>query len=170
MEQVAQPAVSVVLPTFNEAESLPVLVPRIVAALRDANITCEVIVVDDDSPDGTAAIAARLAPEFPVRVVHRTLERGLATAVLRGFAEARAPICIVLDADGSHPISALPKMVRMIEDDKADIVVGSRNIKGGGSHNWPLFSQLKSKLAAALTFGLTSMTDPTTGLMALSTS
>ena len=170
MEQVAQPAVSVVLPTYNEAESLPVIVPRIVAALRDADLTCEVIVVDDDSPDGTAAIAARLAADLPVRVVHRTDERGLATAVLRGFAEARAPICVVLDADGSHPIDALPKMVRMIEDDKADIVVGSRNIKGGGSHNWPLFSQLKSKLAAALTFGLTSMTDPTTGLMALRTS
>jgi dolichol-phosphate mannosyltransferase len=161
------PAVSVVLPTYNEVESLPVIVPRIVGTLREAGIACEVIVVDDDSPDGTADAAERLSGELPVRVVRRREERGLATAVLRGFAEAQAPICIVLDADGSHPISALPAMVRMIEDDKADIVVGSRNIKGGGSHNWPLFSQLKSKLAAALTFGLTSMTDPTTGLMAV---
>jgi dolichol-phosphate mannosyltransferase len=164
------PAVSVVLPTYNEADSLPVIVPRIVAALRDAGIECEVIVVDDASPDGTAAVARELALHHPVRVIERRDERGLATAVMRGFAEARAPVCAVMDADGSHPVSALPQMVRLVADDKADIAVGSRNIHGGGSYNWPLFSQVKSKLAAALSFGLTSLTDPTTGFMAVRSS
>lgn len=165
--QQLDPEVSVVLPTFNESESLPVIVPRIVSTLREAGMSCEVIVVDDDSPDQTAEVAERLAKEHPVRVVKRTHERGLATAVLAGFAHARAPVCVVMDADGSHPVSALPRMVQLIAQDKADIVVGSRNVAGGGSSNWPLFAQLKSRLAAALSFGLTSMTDPTTGFMAL---
>lgn len=161
------PAVSVVLPTYNEAESLPVIVPRIVQTLAQAGIRCEVIVVDDNSPDGTASIAQALAREFPVRVQKRETERGLATAVLAGFAMSEAPVCVVMDADGSHPVDALPAMVRMIESDKADIVVGSRHVQGGGSRDWPVFSQLKSKLAAALAFGVTSMTDPTTGFMAV---
>jgi putative flippase GtrA len=162
-----EPAVSVVLPTYNESESLPVLIPRILEQLASAGIGCEILVVDDGSPDGTADVAARLADQHPVRVIRRTEERGLATAVMTGFEQARAPICVVLDADGSHPVAVLPQMVRMIQSDKADIVVGSRNIPGGGSHNWPLFSKLKSNLAAALSFGLTNMTDPTTGLMAV---
>jgi putative flippase GtrA len=162
-----EPAVSVVLPTYNESESLPVLIPRIALQLANAGIGCEILVVDDGSPDGTADVAARLAEQHPVRVIRRTQERGLATAVIAGFQHARAPICLVLDADGSHPVAVLPRMVQMIQSDKADIVVGSRNIAGGGSHNWPLFSQLKSKVAAAMSFGLTSMTDPTTGLMAV---
>lgn len=161
------PAVSIVLPTYNESESLPGIIPRIHETLSAQGIDGEVVVVDDGSPDGTADVADRLAQQYPVRVIRRTHERGLATAVLTGFDCSRAPICVVMDADGSHPVSALPAMVRMIQQDKADIVVGSRNIAGGGSRNWPLFSQLKSKLAASLTFGLTSMTDPTTGLMAL---
>jgi glycosyltransferase involved in cell wall biosynthesis/4-amino-4-deoxy-L-arabinose transferase-like glycosyltransferase len=166
MDELA-PDVSVVLPTYNESESLPVVVPSVAQALSAAGLRCEIIVVDDDSPDGTAAVAEGLAGEHPVRVERRTQERGLATAVLRGFALARAPVCVVMDADGSHPVSALPHMVRLIAEDKADIVVGSRNIRGGGSKNWPLFSQLKSRGAAALGFGLTSMTDPTTGFMAV---
>ncbi len=167
MEQATSPAVSVVLPTYNESETLPVIVPRIVETLRGSGFSCEVVIVDDDSPDGSAEVAERLSHDYPVRVIRRKDERGLATAVLTGFAQALAPVCIVMDADGSHPVSVLPAMARMITDDKADIVVGSRNIEGGGSHNWPLFSQLKSKLAASLSFGLTSMTDPTTGLMAV---
>jgi dolichol-phosphate mannosyltransferase len=71
-----------------------------------------------------------------------------------------------MDADGSHPVDALPQMVRTILDDKADIVVGSRHVPGGGSKDWPLFSQFKSKLAATLALGVTSMTDPTTGFLA----
>jgi dolichol-phosphate mannosyltransferase len=158
--------VSVVLPTYNESESLPVIVPRIAQTLKDAGITGEVIIVDDNSPDGTAEVAQRLAEQYPVRVHKRVTERGLATAVLAGFGLSTAKVCVVMDADGSHPVDALPNMVRMILDDKADVVVGSRHVPGGGSKDWPLFSQFKSKLAATLTLGVTSMTDPTTGFLA----
>lgn len=159
--------VSVVLPTYNEAASLPPLVPEIVRILVADGLRCEVIVVDDNSPDGTADIAAKLGENLPVRVVRRTKERGLATAVTAGFALSEARVCVVMDADGSHPAETLPQMVRMILADKAEIVVGSRHVTGGGSKDWPLFSQFKSRLAASLAFGLTSMTDPTTGYMAI---
>lgn len=161
------PAVSIVLPTYNESEALPSIVPRIHETLEAAGIAHEILVVDDASPDGTADVADELAARYPVRVIRRTTDRGLAKAVLAGFAEARAPLCVVMDADGSHPVEALPTMVEMLQDDKADIVVGSRHVEGGGSRDWPVFSQLKSKVAASVTFGLTSMTDPTTGFMAV---
>lgn len=159
--------VSIVLPTYNEAASLPLLLPRIAEALTRAGLRAELIVVDDASPDGTASIASTLSTLCPIRVIERKTERGLATAVLTGFANARGTVCVVMDADGSHPVDALPEMVRMILSDRAEIVVGSRHVKGGGSQDWPLFSQLKSRFAATLAIGLTSMTDPTTGLMAV---
>ncbi|HKU38441.1 MAG TPA: glycosyltransferase, partial [Polyangiales bacterium] len=101
-------AVSVVLPTYNESESLPVIVPRIARTLSEAGIAGEIIVVDDNSPDGTAEVAAKLALEYPVRVKKRVDERGLATAVLTGFSMSEAEVCVVMDADGSHPVTALP--------------------------------------------------------------
>jgi dolichol-phosphate mannosyltransferase len=159
--------VSVVLPTYNESASLPVLVPRIAAALSAAGLSGEIIVVDDNSPDQTADVAHKLAETYPMQVLKRTEERGLATAVLRGFALSEAEVCVVMDADGSHPVEALGGMVRLILDDKAEIVVGSRHVAGGGSSDWPLFSRFKSRFAASLTLGLTSMTDPTTGFMAI---
>ncbi len=159
--------VSVVLPTYNESASLPVLIPKIVEALGQANLRAEVIVVDDASPDHTADVARELARSLPVRVLSRTKERGLATAVIAGFRMSRAEVCVVMDADGSHPVEALPKMVRMIMADQAEIVVGSRHVPGGGSTDWPLFSQLKSRFAASLAVGLSGMTDPTTGYMAV---
>ncbi len=159
--------VSVVLPTYDEADNLPRIIPEILQQLADADITGEVIVVDDDSPDGTARVAHELAQQHSVRVIHRTEERGLATAVLAGFALSEATVCVVMDADGSHPVARLPEMVRAILDDKSDIAVGSRHVAGGGMGDWPLFSQLKSKFAASMAFGLTTMTDPTTGFMAI---
>jgi dolichol-phosphate mannosyltransferase len=164
----ATPTVSVVLPTFNEIESLRVIIPRIFDTLRQANIQGEIIVVDDNSPDGTAAMAQTLAEGNPMlRVLKRENERGLATAVLAGFAMARSPVLVVMDADGSHPVEALPGMVETIASDRADIVVGSRHVPGGGSRDWPWFSRLKSRLAGSVARGLSGMTDPTTGFMAV---
>lgn len=159
--------VSVVLPTYNEAASLPWLVPEILRALDAQNLRGEIIVVDDDSPDGTARVAEQLAEDLPVRVIRRTHERGLATAALAGLRASRATVCAVMDADGSHPVPDMMAMVQMVLDDKAEIVVGSRRVRGGGSRDWPLFSQLKSRAAASLALGLTAMTDPTTGMMAV---
>ncbi|MBW1873129.1 MAG: glycosyltransferase family 2 protein, partial [Deltaproteobacteria bacterium] len=127
----------------------------------------EVIIVDDNSPDKTAEIAKALVGKYPVQVLVRTGERGLATAVMAGFDISNAKACLVMDADGSHPVEKLPDMIRPLLHDRADITVGSRNIKGGSADKWPWHRRLISKTAAKMSFGLTRMTDPTSGFMGI---
>ncbi len=165
-----RPATTVILPTYEEAANLPDLVPRIVDALGTYGDTaCEVLVVDDDSPDGTADVARELGRRLPVRVQVRKGERGLAGAVIAGFHLARGAASVVMDADGSHPPSALPAMVRPVLDGRADVVVGSRHLPGGGSEGWPLRRRVISRGAGLLARPLSPMTDPTTGFMAVRT-
>lgn len=160
------PDVSVVLPTYNEAENVPRLVPRICEALQRAGIGGEVIVVDDHSPDGTAELARGLAAELPVRVQLRTGERGLAAAVLAGFALSSATACVVMDADGSHPPESLPELIRPVLEGRADVVVGSRYMEGGSTPGWPWRRRMMSRGAGLLARGLTRSSDPTSGFMA----
>ncbi len=154
------PRATVVVPTYNESANIPVLVKRILAAAPDV----EVLVVDDDSPDGTAAKAEALGA--PVRVIKRVGERGLSTAVLKGIAEAAAEICVVIDADLSHPPEKIPDLVKAVEDG-ADIAVGSRYCKGGEIDNWPFLRRLTSKAGTMLAAPLTSCNDPLAGYFCL---
>lgn len=121
--------VTIVVPTFNERDNIAPLAQRIFATLDPA--AAELLVVDDASPDGTADAARGLAPQYPVRVVVRTGERGLASAVLRGVAEAHAPWIVVMDADRSHPPESLPALLEPLRDEAVDAVVGSRFVAGG---------------------------------------
>jgi dolichol-phosphate mannosyltransferase len=127
----------------------------------------EVIVVDDDSPDGTGDVARELGNAYPVRVLTRRGERGLATAVLAGFGASDAPVVVVMDADGSHPIERLDDLIRPVLDDAADVVVGSRRIPGGTAEHWPWYRRLVSWVAGLLSQGLTDLSDPTSGFMAV---
>lgn len=161
------PQVSVVLPTYNEAENMPVIIPRICSVLAKAGIRGEVIVVDDHSPDGTGEAARRLSETLPVRVLIRTQERGLATAVIAGFNMSQAQVCAVMDADGSHPVEKLPELINPILEDRIDIAVGSRHVSGGEIGQWPLHRRIVSSAAAFMTLGLTKMSDPTSGFMAV---
>jgi glycosyltransferase involved in cell wall biosynthesis len=155
--------VSVVLPTYNESANLPLLLPRIRGTLEQAGLVGEVIVVDDASPDGTAAVARDLG----ARVIARRGERGLASAVLAGFAASEATVVVVMDADGSHPVEQIPEFVQLILRDEAEVVVGSRRIPGGGADaDWPWTRRLVSRAAGWLTAGLTGLRDPTSGFMA----
>jgi dolichol-phosphate mannosyltransferase len=123
--------ISVVLPTYNERDGVGELVSEIVAIGRAAGLAFEVLVVDDDSPDGTAAhVREAFASEPAVRVHVRRGERGLATAIWRGLREARGDVVVVMDSDGNHDPALLPLMVRCVE--QFDVVVGSRYVLGGG--------------------------------------
>jgi dolichol-phosphate mannosyltransferase len=159
--------VSVVLPTYNEAENTPIIIPKICSVLANAGIHGEVIVVDDNSPDGTEEVVRRLSETLPIRIAVRTEDRGLATAVIAGFEMSAAKVCVVMDADGSHPVEKLPEMIKPILADHADITVGSRYVTDGGIGQWPLHRQIVSKAAALMTLGLTKMSDPTSGFMAI---
>src|SRR5437867_1589084 len=100
--------VSIIVPTYNESGNLRQLAKEIFIALRSHGVGGELIVVDDNSPDGTGRMAEDLKPLYEVQVIHRAGKLGLATAVLEGFAIARYPILCMMDADLSHPPSVLP--------------------------------------------------------------
>lgn len=153
--------VIVVIPTYNEAENLPRLVPEILE--QDPRL--EVLVTDDSSPDGTGQIAEQLKEEFGrVHVLHRPLKEGLGPAYRAGLQNALdlgADFVVQMDADFSHPPSALRTMLREIEDH--DVVLGSRYLKGITVVNWPieriLISYLGNQYARRVTgLGITDTT------------
>ena len=155
---------SVVVPTYNEAGSVPKLAERLHAALGARD--WELVIVDDGSPDGTADIAAALAPRIPTNVVRRGGKGGLASAVIAGFAAARGDILVVMDADLSHPPELVPALLSAIEDG-ADLAVGSRYVAGGGVEDWPMKRQIVSRVACLMGSALVPVRDATSGFFAL---
>ena len=134
-----------ILPTYNEAENLERIVRAALPRLAEGSPEPHILVVDDGSPDGTGRIADRLAAELPgVEVLHRTAKEGLGRAYLAGFRHALdrgADQVIEMDADFSHDPADLPRLLR--ED--ADLVLGSRYVRGGGVENWGLFRRALSR-------------------------
>jgi dolichol-phosphate mannosyltransferase len=135
--------VVVVIPTYNEAANLAWIVGR----LRRAQPDVDVLVVDDQSPDGTGRIADRLAAADPqVEVLHRAAKGGLGGAYLHGFAHALAAgydVIGEMDADGSHQPEQLSRLLAALDD--ADLVIGARWVPGGSVVNWPLQRELLSR-------------------------
>jgi dolichol-phosphate mannosyltransferase len=135
----------VVLPTYNERENLPIVVPRILAALPQASL----LIVDDDSPDGTGRLADTLAAAEPrVSVLHRPAKEGLGIAYRAGFRwvldRPSTAAVVQMDADMSHDPSDLPRLLAPLMTD-ADLVLGTRYIAGGGTVGWPWFRRLVSR-------------------------
>lgn len=122
---------SVIVPTFNERGNVELLLQRLEAALQ--HTVYEVVFVDDDSPDGTAELVRQIARTSPrVRVIQRIGRRGLASAGLEGMLSSSAPYLAMIDADLQHDETVLPAMLDKIRTGEYDLVVGSRNIEGGG--------------------------------------
>jgi dolichol-phosphate mannosyltransferase len=135
----------VIVPTFNERENLPILVNGLLA-----HAGVSVLVVDDQSPDGTGGVADDLAHSFPerVEVLHRTQQRGLGRSYVDGIAIARrrtVDVICQMDADLSHDPQHLPDLIAAT--DRADVVIGSRYIAGGAVVNWPKRRRLLSRFA-----------------------
>lgn len=133
-----------IIPTYNEKENLPMVVER----LRAAVPACDVLVVDDSSPDGTGDLADSMAEkDYQIKVLHRTVKDGLGGAYLAGFAwglEAGYDVLIEMDADCSHQPEQLPLLLRAIEQG-ADLAIGSRYVPGGKTKNWPAHRQILSR-------------------------
>jgi dolichol-phosphate mannosyltransferase len=136
--------VLVLIPTYNEIESIASLLARVRAAVPEA----DVLVIDDGSPDGTGDLVDAAAATDPaVSVLHRTAKDGLGRAYLAGFAIARErgyDFVVEIDADGSHDPADLPAMIALARAG-ADLVIGSRWVPGGAVRNWPLVRQLISR-------------------------
>ena len=160
--------VSVIVPTYNERENLEELFRRIEEALKGRDY--EIIVVDDDSPDKTWEFAQSLSSRYPVKVIRRTEEKGLSSAVIRGFKEAEGDVFVVMDADLQHPPEKIPELIRAIEEG-ADIAVASRYVPGGKVENWYWYRKLISK--GAIMIGrlalprIRNIKDPVSGFFAL---
>ncbi len=150
--------ISVIIPTYNEAENIPRLIPQISKHLRS-----EIIVVDDNSPDGTADVVRRLSALYPVKLIVRQKKAGLASAVLDGARQAKGEIIGVMDADLSHPAELLPTMAEQAK--RADIVIASRYVSGGAITGWPVYRRAVSKVATLLarTVLRIKITDPMSG-------
>jgi dolichol-phosphate mannosyltransferase len=160
----ARPAdLAVVLPTYNERDRLAELVDAVFNACRAAHVELELIIVDDNSPDGTGALADELARSRNITVVHRAGKLGLGTAVVAGFDRASAPIVGVMDADFSHPPSLVPALFKTARALNADLVVASRYIPGGSTPGWPRSRRVLSRIGGLLAWPLTSLRDPTSG-------
>ena len=139
---------TVILPTYNERETLPVAIERVLAVSDEHGLDLSILVVDDASPDGTGEIADGLAAaDARVSVLHRAGKEGLGPAYFAGFRHAMAngaELLFEMDADLSHDPAYLPGMIRLIEDG-ADLVLGSRYVPGGGVVNWTLSRRVISR-------------------------
>lgn len=155
--------ISIVVPCYNEAESLPLLADKVFEVLKKNNIDGELIVVDDNSPDGTGDIAEKLKEKYNIKVVHREGKAGLSSAVVAGFKVASGDIFGVMDADLSHDPEIIPRLVKPLEENKAQVSIGSRHVKGGGSENWPLIRRFISKTAIIMGRIVTDVRDVTSG-------
>jgi dolichol-phosphate mannosyltransferase len=158
--------ITIIVPTYKEAESLPHLIDR-VGRLREASgLDIDMLVMDDDSGDGSLELV-RARPERWVDIVVRKTDRGLSPAVLEGLRRARGEVLVCMDADLSHPPEALPSMLSKL-DEGADFVIGSRYAKGGTtSDDWGFLRWLNSRIATLMARPLTHVRDPMAGFFAL---
>ncbi len=154
---------TIVVPTYNERERLAELVAAVFDAAGSAGIDLELVVVDDNSPDGTGQIADQLAAERRITVVHRAGKLGLGTAVVEGFNVASAEVVGVMDADFSHPPSLLPTLYAAFRQMEADIVVASRYVPGGSTPDWPWSRRLMSRVACLMARPLSPIRDAASG-------
>ena len=146
-ETTSNPELSLIVPTYNEKENIVNLAERIHKSLSQYDY--ELIVVDDNSPDGTSALARSLADKYPIKVIVRINKRGLASAVVAGFNQARGEVIGVIDADLQHPPEAIPSLMEAIRGG-ADVAIGSRYIPGGGIEGWSVKREVISRMAKML--------------------
>jgi dolichol-phosphate mannosyltransferase len=141
------PGAWLVLPTYNEAENIEPMVRAVLEPLASSGREFRVVIVDDNSPDGTGEIADRLAAELePVEVLHRPGKQGIGPAYLAGFAHALAggaELVLEMDSDFSHDPKDLPRLIEASAD--ADLVLGSRYVPGGGVTDWGLARRVISR-------------------------
>jgi dolichol-phosphate mannosyltransferase len=164
---------SVILPTYNESQNIIGMIDSIAYALPYGT-TAEIVVVDDNSPDGTADIASEYGKKIGNKKVHiQVLRRqgklGLSSAILAGVQSASGEIVVVMDSDLSHPPQTIPRMIHELRNSTCDIVVASRYIKGGSVTGWPFKRKMISKGATKIAkygLGIRHVKDPMSGFFA----
>jgi dolichol-phosphate mannosyltransferase len=159
---------TMVVPTYNERDRLSELVTRLFEAANASGVALELVIVDDNSPDGTGPLADELARSHRMKVIHRAGKLGLGTAVVEGFSAATAAVVGVMDADFSHPPALVPKMLAAFRSTGADVLVASRYVPGGSTPNWPFKRRLLSRVACLLARPLSPIRDAASGFFLIS--
>lgn len=156
---------TIVVPTYNEAGGIERLLRAVSSVFSEHELDGEIVVVDDNSPDGTGAIADRLAATLPVKCLHRPGKLGLSSGVIDGWKIARkqSKALGAMDADFSHDINILPKMVEALASGAFGLAIGSRYVPGGGISNWSKRRIVTSQVACLLARPLTNVKDITSG-------
>lgn len=156
------PTVSIIVPTYKEAGNITYLVGRIENIIQQYKFKTELIIVDDDSRDGIQRIVAELNKSW-INLIVRKKQKDLSRAVLEGINCAKGQICVIMDADLSHPPEAIPQMVKRLKEG-CDFVIGSRYVKGGSTDiKRGLFRFLNSYFATLLARPFTKAKDPMSG-------
>ncbi|MFQ5431390.1 MAG: polyprenol monophosphomannose synthase [Nitrospinota bacterium] len=160
--------ISVVIPTYNEAKTIAELIEQISLSFKDSDTVLEFIVVDDSSTDDTVKAAESIKEKCNVKVIVRKDERGLATAVIRGWREASGRLFAVIDGDMQHPPEVIPHLFHDLNEHNADMAVASRKVAGGGTSNWESHRIIISSVATViaklcLPITLRKVRDATTG-------
>ncbi len=157
--------VSIIVPTYREAENIPPLLERLDRLRAEHDLELEVLLMDDDSRDGSVEVVQESGFEW-ARIVVRTKDRGLSPAVVDGLNLARHPVIVVMDADLSHPPEKIPDLILALESGQ-QFVIGSRYVPGGSTDdNWGFFRWLNSRVATLLARPLTDAYDPMAGFFA----
>ena len=157
------PDLTIVVPTYNERDRLAELVAALFSVCDAHGVRLELVIVDDNSPDGTGALADELARTRCIRVIHRSGKLGLGTAVVAGFEVASADVVGVMDADFSHPPALVPRLLATFRATGADLVVASRYVPGGSTPNWPWKRRALSRIACLLARPLSPIRDAASG-------
>ncbi len=154
---------SIVIPTYKEHDNLKELIPKIDSLLTSRHVLYNILIVDDASDDGSEELISSLSKIMPVAINVRRGVRGLSSAVFDGIVATEGDVICFMDADLSHPPEALSGMFDLILHNTADLVVGSRLVKGGGMGQWPWYRRFTSWGARMLARPLTSIKDVTSG-------
>lgn len=159
---------SIIIPTYNEKENITPLIEKLFSVFKEKQIKGEIIIVDDNSKDGTGDIVEKLKVKYKsIKILHRSGKLGLSSAVLDGFKIADGDILGVMDADLSHPPEKIPELFFPIKENTADFTIGSRYIPGGKIIGWNLKRILMSRGATILARPFTKVKDPMTGYFML---
>lgn len=176
--------ISIIIPTYNEAENIIRLLDKIKENLAP-NVFTEIIIVDDNSPDGTSNIVQNYIYSdleskrgsvnfkeklYSIKIINRKIKNGLIPAILEGVKSSQGDYVLIMDADFSHPPETIPKIIEKSLDNSNSIVIASRYTKNGSIVGWPFKRRLISKAAAVIAkFGLNvnNVTDPMSGFFAV---
>lgn len=154
-------SVSIIIPTYNEARNMPMLLSKLDSVCRKADIIYECIIVDDGSPDGTAEAVRSLSHTYPIVLIERSKKIGLGNAVRAGFAAAKNNIIGVMDGDLSHDPAVIPQLIGLLE--RHDIAIASRFLDGSAVESWNPWRRWLSLAGVGMARQITHVFDPLSG-------